>query len=116
MNQKAEAMGLTNTHFVNASGLHDPDHYSTPHEIALILEYALDIPKLREIISTYQYTTAKTEQHPDGLLLTSTVFSRMRGDAPGNAEVFAGKPVTRTRQKAASPVLPRRRTGTSMCW
>lgn len=91
MNEKAEAMGLTNTHFVNASGLHDPDHYSTPHEIALILEYALAIPKLREIISTYQYTTAKTEQHPDGLLLTSTVFSRMRGDEPGNAEVFAGK-------------------------
>lgn len=91
MNEKAEAMGLTNTHFVNASGLHDPDHYSTPHEIALILEYALEIPQLREIISTYQYTTAKTEQHPDGLLLTSTVFSRMRGDEPGNAEVFAGK-------------------------
>lgn len=91
MNEKAETMGLTNTHFVNASGLHDPDHYSTPHEIALILEYALEIPQLREIISTYQYTTAKTEQHPDGLLLTSTVFSRMRGDEPGNAEVFAGK-------------------------
>lgn len=91
MNEKAEAMGLTNTHFVNASGLHDPDHYSTPHEIALILEYALEIPQLREIISTYQYTTAKTEQHSDGLLLTSTVFSRMRGDEPGNAEVFAGK-------------------------
>ena len=91
MNEKAAAMGLVNTHFVNASGLHDPDHYSTPHEIALILEYALEIPKLREIISTYRYTTAKTEQHPDGLLLTSTVFSRMRGDEPGNAEVFAGK-------------------------
>ena len=91
MNEKAAELGLTNTHFVNASGLHDPDHYSTPHEIALILEYALEIPQLREIISTYQYTTAKTEQHPDGLLLTSTVFSRMRGDEPGNAEVFAGK-------------------------
>ena len=91
MNEKAAAMGLVNTHFVNASGLHDPDHYSTPHEIALILEYALEIPQLREIISTYRYTTAKTEQHPDGLLLTSTVFSRMRGDEPGNAEVFAGK-------------------------
>lgn len=91
MNEKAAAMGLTATHFVNASGLHDPDHYSTPHEIALILEYALAIPKLREILSTYQYTTTATEQHPDGLLLTSTLFSRMRGDEPGNAEVFAGK-------------------------
>ena len=91
MNEKAEAMGLTNTHFVNASGLHDPDHYSTPHEMAMILEYALEIPKLREVISTYQYTTTPTEQHPDGLLLTSTLFSRLRGDEAGNAEIFAGK-------------------------
>ena len=91
MNEKAAAMGLVSTHFVNASGLHDPDHYSTPHEMAMILEYALEIPLLREVLSTYQYTTAPTEQHPDGLLLTSTIFSRMYGDEPETAEVFAGK-------------------------
>lgn len=91
MNEKAEAMGLTSTHFVNASGLHDPDHYSTPHEVAMMLEYALEIPLLREVLSTYRYTTTPTEQHPEGLLLTSTLFSRMHGDEPETAEVFAGK-------------------------
>lgn len=91
MNQKAQEMGLTATHFVNASGLHDSDHYSTPHEIAIIMEYAMEIPLLAEILSTYQYTTAVTEQHPEGILLTSTTFSRMRGDEAGNCTVIAGK-------------------------
>lgn len=91
MNEKVETLGLKNTHFVNASGLHNKDHYSTPHDIALIFEYAMQIPLLREVLSTYQYTTTPTEQHPEGLLLTSTLFSRVRGDEPGNAEIVAGK-------------------------
>lgn len=91
MNQKAAEMGLTNTHFVNASGLHDRDHYSTPHEIAIIMEYAMQIPLLSEILSTYQYTTAVTAQHPEGILLISTTFRRMNGNESGNCTVIAGK-------------------------
>lgn len=91
MNEKAQALGLKNTHFVNASGLHDPDHYSTPHDIAIIMRYAMNIPLLAEIMSTYQYVTTPTPQHPDGLLLVSTVFSRMYGTEPEIAEIIAGK-------------------------
>ncbi|MBQ4599901.1 MAG: D-alanyl-D-alanine carboxypeptidase [Clostridia bacterium] len=91
MNRKAADMGLTDTHFVNASGLHDRDHYSTPQEIAIIMEYAMQIPLIAEILSTYQYTTAATEQHPNGILLTSTTFSRMYGNEAGNCTVIAGK-------------------------
>lgn len=91
MNEKVKTMGLENTHFVNASGLHDPDHYSTAHDIAKIFEYAMNIPLLEEILSTYMYTTTPTAQHPDGLLLVSTVFKRMYGDEPEVAEIIAGK-------------------------
>ena len=91
MNKKALDMGLTNTHFVNASGLHDKEHYSTPHEIAIIMEYAMEIPLVAEILSTYQYTTAATPQHPEGILLTHTMFSRMYGNEAGNCEIIAGK-------------------------
>lgn len=91
MNKKAEEIGLTDTHFMNASGLHDPEHYSTPHEMAMIMEYAMEIPLLREILGTYKYTTTPTPQHPDGLLLVSTMYSRMYGDEAGNCEVIAGK-------------------------
>lgn len=91
MNKKAQEIGLENTHFMNASGLHHNDHYSTPHEMAIILEYAMKIPLLAEILSTYQYTTTPTEQHPEGILLTSTIFGRMYGDEAGNCEIIAGK-------------------------
>lgn len=91
MNQKAAEMGLTGTHFTNASGLHDDNHYSTVREIAAIFSYAMQIEPLREILSTYQYTTAKTEQNPEGILLTSTLFSYLSGDELPGMKLTAGK-------------------------
>lgn len=91
MNRKVLKLGLSNTHFTNASGLHDKDHYSTPHEMALILEYALKMEECRKVLSAYKYTTAPTAEHPEGIELTSTMFSRMVGDESGTAEVLAGK-------------------------
>ncbi len=91
MNAKAAEMGLTSTHFVNASGLHDPNHYSTVREVAAIFAYAMQIEPLREIMSAYQYTTAKTTQNPDGLLLTSTLFAYLSGDELPGMRVLAGK-------------------------
>ncbi len=92
MNEKVKDLGLKNTHFVTASGLHDDDHYSTCHDMAKILEYAISKPEMRKILSTYQYTTAPTEQHPEGIKLTSTLFSRMAGTEVGdNFYVQGGK-------------------------
>ncbi|WP_132293543.1 D-alanyl-D-alanine carboxypeptidase family protein [Marinobacterium mangrovicola] len=36
MNQHAKMLGLENTHFMNATGLPHEDHYSSPHDLALI--------------------------------------------------------------------------------
>ena len=51
MNEKAAALGLTSTHFMNTSGLHDEDHYSTVREIALILQAALQNEVCAEVLS-----------------------------------------------------------------
>lgn len=91
MNKKCEEMGLTNTHFTNTSGLHNEDHYTTPVEMAMILQYAMENETCAEILSTYQYTTQATEKHPEGILLTSTMFSRMYGNEVGGVEIKAGK-------------------------
>ena len=37
MNQEAAKLGMTNTHFTNSTGLPDPQHYTTAHDIALLL-------------------------------------------------------------------------------
>lgn len=91
MNQKCEALGLVNTHFTNTSGLHGEDHYTTPVEMAMILEYAMQNETCAQILSTYQYTTQPTEKHPEGILLTSTMFSRMYGNEVAGVTIKAGK-------------------------
>ncbi len=91
MNQKAEEMGLKNTHFTNCVGLHNAQHYSTAEDIAVILNYALQNDVCREILSTYQYEISPTEYNPEGLLLTSTVFSRMEGTEMPGVVIEGGK-------------------------
>ena len=91
MNEKVKELGLENTHFVTASGLHHDDHYSTCHDIAKILQYAISNPGMREILSTYQYTTKPTEHHPEGILLTSTMYKKMAGDEVEGFYVQGGK-------------------------
>lgn len=36
MNDKAKEFGMNNTHFVNATGFDDPDHYTTAYDMALL--------------------------------------------------------------------------------
>lgn len=91
MNDKVKQLGLTGTHFVTASGLHDDNHYSTCHDIAKILEYALSIPELRKILGTYTYTTKPTSDHPDGIMLFNTMFTALESNTVGNIYIQGGK-------------------------
>lgn len=91
MNQKAQELGLKDTHFVNTSGLHDPDHYTTATDMAVILEFAIQNELCRKILAAYQYTTSPTPQHPQGILLESTMFSRMYGNEAENVVIEGGK-------------------------
>ena len=55
MNQKAQELGLTNTHFVNTHGLHDDNHYTTARELAAIMRYAMQNELCAKIMSTDRY-------------------------------------------------------------
>ena len=64
MNAKAAELGCTGTHFVNACGMPNDDHYTTAHDMALIFRAALGNDRFRTIIGTHSYTippTNKTE-------------------------------------------------------
>ena len=91
MNKKAAEMGLKDTHFVTASGLHDDDHYSTCEDMAAILRYAINNEATRQVLATYKYTTSSTAEHPDGIELTGTLKSRMAGDEAEGVFVQGGK-------------------------
>ncbi|MBQ6847790.1 MAG: D-alanyl-D-alanine carboxypeptidase [Clostridia bacterium] len=91
MNKKVKEMGLENTHFTNVSGLHSEGNYSTAYDMAIITDYAYQNKLCREVLSTYQYTTQKTPQNPNGILLSSTLFSYMYGNEAETAEILGGK-------------------------
>jgi len=52
MTEKAQAIGATNTHFANSSGLPNSDHYSTAHDLARIAAYGYKNPIFRQIVGT----------------------------------------------------------------
>jgi len=91
MNQKVKELGLKNTHFMNTSGLHDENHYSTAEDMAVILEYCLQNELCRQVISTVNYITTPTEEHPDGIYLLDTMFKRMDGDEVSGITIKGGK-------------------------
>lgn len=49
MNRKAQELGMTNSHFVTPSGLHDEGHYSTARDMATLARYALKNPRFAAI-------------------------------------------------------------------
>lgn len=77
MNQKAAELGATNTHFTNSSGLHHRDHKTTAMDMALIMAAAMKNPVCREVLMAEEYLIPATPQHPEGLLLTSTMFKHI---------------------------------------
>jgi D-alanyl-D-alanine carboxypeptidase (penicillin-binding protein 5/6) len=56
MNRRAVELGATNSHFVNPNGLHDPSHYTTAHDLALIARAAMEQPFFRQVVGTVYYT------------------------------------------------------------
>lgn len=52
MNEYAERYGMANTHFANPHGLDAEDHYSTAHDMARLMAYAMENAAFREIAST----------------------------------------------------------------
>jgi D-alanyl-D-alanine carboxypeptidase len=56
MNAKAKALGMNHTHFVTPNGLHDPNHYSTARDLAILTRAALQYPEIKEALHTQTYT------------------------------------------------------------
>ncbi|WP_299001566.1 D-alanyl-D-alanine carboxypeptidase family protein [uncultured Dialister sp.] len=52
MNAKAKEIGMDHTHFVNANGMPDENHYSTAEDMARLARYAMENRTFRRIVST----------------------------------------------------------------
>ncbi len=56
MNERARELGMTGTHFVNPHGLHNDEHYSTAHDLAILAVQVMGRPELRPILRTQEAT------------------------------------------------------------
>ncbi len=72
MNRKAAELGCTHTHFTNPHGLHNPNHYSTAREMAVITKYAMTLPNFTEITSTTSYLKPATNTSDEEEYLNTT--------------------------------------------
>ena len=76
MNQKAAALGMTNTHFANCTGLYNEAHYSTCNDIAVLMNAATQSQLALTVLTTRTYTTTPTAQHPSGITLRNLFLTR----------------------------------------
>lgn len=60
MTDRAKEMGAVNTNFVNSTGLHDENHYTTAYDMAVITAEAMNNPTFAKIWSTSEYTLSAT--------------------------------------------------------
>ena len=66
MNQRAQELGCTGTHFVNPNGLHDPNHYSTAWDIYLFTREAMKNETFMKICGTASYVVPATNMSESG--------------------------------------------------
>jgi len=55
MNEKAKELGMENTHFANASGLPNENHYVSAYDVAIMSKELLKYPIVNEWLTTYMY-------------------------------------------------------------
>lgn len=94
MNEEAQRLMATNTHFVNSNGLHDENHYTTAYDLYLIFNECIKHPEFVDIINTKQYTATITGA--DGSVrqagwAQTNFYASGRAELPVGATIIGGK-------------------------
>lgn len=91
MNERAQTLALTNTHFVNPHGLDDPAHYTSAKDLARITAAAMDIQEFRDMVGTVKYTIPSGNDGSTRVLFNHNRLLRLYGDAVGVKTGFTKK-------------------------
>ena len=71
MNERAAEYGALNTHFNNANGLKDPEHYTTAYDMAMICRHAIQNSSFKEIFGSVTYEMAPNNKQPEKRLFAN---------------------------------------------
>ena len=78
MNNKANELGLTNTHYESPHGLDSDGHYTTAYELAKLADYALKNETFSKIVGTKNYTVT-INGYPKNLSNTNELLGNLNG-------------------------------------
>ena len=84
MNAKAQELGMTHSHFTNASGLHDDDMYTTARDLAILGAAAAENSTLCEMLTTKNYSI--TEQTKGRVINVRNIDRLVNEPKPGEYE------------------------------
>jgi D-alanyl-D-alanine carboxypeptidase (penicillin-binding protein 5/6) len=74
MNKRARELGLTQSHFANATGVHDPEHVMTVRELAKLAQHVIkDYPEAYKIYGERDFTWNKIRQQNRNPLLAMNI-------------------------------------------
>jgi D-alanyl-D-alanine carboxypeptidase len=91
MNQRAQQLGLTHTHFINPHGLDAPGHYTSARDLAVLSAVAMRNPTLVKITSSLTYSIPQTATHKSYDLMTGDdLLAGARAPYPGAIGVKPG--------------------------
>ena len=80
MNSRAAELGCTGTHFVNPCGLHDDNHYTTAHDMALILSEAEKNADFVRISGSATWDLPETSMNPARTLKNTDLLVNPESD------------------------------------
>ena len=63
MNTKLNELGITNTHFTNAFGMHDEEHYTTAQDLAAIMKYCMKNETFRKLAGSASCAIPATNKY-----------------------------------------------------
>lgn len=114
MNEEALKLGATKTHFMNPSGLHDDNHYTTVYDIYLMLNEAMTYEEFVAITQLNSYTVNYTKADgSSGSIYMEATDKYLTGEvtAPKGVTLLGGKTGTTSQAGACLAIMTQNEYG-----
>ncbi len=118
MNQRAEELGATHTHFMNTNGLHDDSHYTTAYDLYLIFRQACTYDTFVDIVSSKDYTMTYTNQagmEVKEYMESTNYYLLNEYSLPDGVVMYGGKTGTTSIAKSCLIVMTKNNDGDQFC-
>lgn len=106
MNKRARELMANNTHFMNAHGLHDDNHYTTAYDLYLIFNECIKNEQFVNSIQQESYTAvySGTDGEPkEAVFKPTNLYAKGEAERPGNVTIIGGK--TGTTEEAGNCLI-----------